>query len=93
MAEERIVLVTVGELARPVVFTDGQNDDVTEVKKAALRVFNDVLKVGDRITLQLKNDEWDGVFVDALDGHIPNRSAIKAIATTPVNSMLTFLVQ
>ena len=31
-----------------------------------------MLEVGDRITLQLKNDEWGVVFVDALEGHIPN---------------------
>ncbi len=92
MESKKTILVTLGELARPVVFAAGDSDDVTRAKEATRGVFSDTVKPGDRITMQLKDEAWGGVFVDNLSGQIPDRSVLKAIVTAQVGPKFKMII-
>ena len=89
---EKVVLVCMGENKRIVPFSTPAGSESqlqtassatvadTEALAAAIRVaFKDVLQPGQEFFLQLKNEEWGGVFVDLLGGPIPDRSVVRAV--------------
>jgi hypothetical protein len=75
--EEKTVLVHFNERVRPVKFNGGKDDLAASVCAA----FADVFEVqSTSILLQIKDEEWEGEFVDLLDQPIPHKSRIKAIS-------------
>ena len=41
------------------------------------QVFQDVISTGTNIFLQIKDQEWDGVYLDLLDQDVPKKSWIR----------------
>jgi len=79
----KTVLVSMGDNNRVVAF--GRTSDVRPVDSEALTLaikaaFSDVLLPGQTFFLQIKSEEWGGVFVDILQqAEIPDKSMIKAV--------------
>ncbi len=91
MAEERTVLVHLRERTRPVKFVSS-GDDVASVVEATRLAFSEVVGPRDSVALQMKDEDWGGVFVDKLDGEIPSRSVLKAIVTAQVGTCISWHV-
>ncbi len=70
-----VVLVSFGERRREITFSG----EVESLYEQANDVFGDVLQ-GKRLNvLQLKNEEWEGQFVDIkLDTVVPDKSVLRA---------------
>ena len=85
MADKR-VLVEVGSNRRPVLFKpSNEREDLDGLKRAVLESFRDILSSADasNLLLQVKSEEWNGEFIDALDSDvIPDKSVIKVTVTT-----------
>lgn len=74
------MLVGLGESRRIVTFeTSAILTDIECLKKAIRSVFPEVLGPGQDFFLQIKNEEWGGVFIDLLDGEVLNKSTMRAI--------------
>ena len=81
------VLVCFGERKRPVTLTN--NSSVNDIKLAIVNEYQDVLprstsstdqSVADRLVLQIKSEDWDGVFVDLKDdADVPDRSVLRVV--------------
>ena len=83
---EKRVLVSVGENTRVVPFSTPPASDsaavgVYEALAWAIREsFKDIQRMDQGFFLQIKNDEWGGVFVDMQDGQeIADRSVVRAV--------------
>ena len=62
--DQKTVLVQLGERARTLVFAGGDGDDVARATEATRAKYSDVLRPAEEIVLQLKDEEWGGIFVD-----------------------------
>ena len=58
----RFLLVHLGERTRPVSFVPGKTNDVQVLAEATKRSFRNVVKPDDKVVLQLKSDDWGGIF-------------------------------
>ena len=80
MADDVVVLVSLGPRNRTVSFTSDPSTAYENLKGGIRREFEDVLEPGQDFFLQKKSEEWGGVFIDLCPGTvIPDRSIIKAI--------------
>ena len=77
--DQKTAFVQLGERARAIVFAGGDGDDVARATEATRATYSDVLRPAEEIALQLKDEEWGGIFVDKLEGEIPSRSVLKAV--------------
>ena len=81
------VLVCFGERKRPVTLPN--DSSVNDLKLAIVNEYQDVLprsssstdqSVADRLVLQIKSEDWDGVFVDLKDAaEVPDRSVLRVV--------------
>ena len=80
------VLVQLGEFNRVVQFEHCPDAGGTERDSLVIAVratFSDRINPHDRLTLQVKDDDWGGVFVDCVGDKIPNRSIMKVVLEKP----------
>ena len=61
------VLVELERSKRPVSFVGGVNE-IAELKKAVIKQFSDKVTNSGKLIVQLKSEEWQGEWVDILDG-------------------------
>ena len=77
------VLVEIGNNRKPVCFVSDpaeRESDLALVKKAIVSVFNVQLSESESILVQVKSEEWGGLWVDVGEGEqIPDKSVLKAI--------------
>ena len=80
------ILVCFGERKRAV--TLARDSSVFELKLAIVREYSDVLarsststdeSVAERLILQVKSEEWEGLFVDLKDGNVPDKSVLRIV--------------
>ena len=90
-AEPRTVLVHLKQHARPVSFLVAEPNEYAKthalVKAAIITTFGSLLQdqTHSGFSLQVKDDEWGGVFVDMLENQdIPNRSILNILEDTQV---------
>ena len=78
---EKMVLVSVGDNKRIVSFSTPAVSADTEALTEAIRVsFKDILQPGQDFFLQLKSEEWGGVFLDLLQSQeIFDRSVVNVV--------------
>ena len=76
----KTVLVSLDERNRPVTFSGTKEDLLEEIRV----VFQDQLTHEDDVYLQIKDESWEGIFVDVLEQEIPDSSIIKATRIKPV---------
>ena len=69
---QKTVLVCFKEHKRLLTYS-GSRD---ELKERVYQVFQDVISSDTNFFLQIKDQEWDGVYLDLLDQDIPDRSWI-----------------
>ena len=72
--------VCIGEQKRPVTYTvDGTIKERKALLAAAKQVYADVtsLEVESDIVVQVKNEQWEGEFVDLGDEEIPDRGVLR----------------
>ena len=73
MSAKKTVLVSLDDRNRPVTFTGNKQELLKEIKT----VFKDLL--GDsQVFLQVKDENWGGIFIDVLEQEIPDKSVLKA---------------
>ena len=80
MADERRVLVKLGDSNRPVSFlSDGQNDQDV-LKEEIRKIYRDEIPESSSFILQIK-DEWGGEFVDISPSQteVASKSILKVI--------------
>lgn len=80
----KTILVLLGENSRVVTFSSSSDAIFSTDKEAAvsaiLHTFRDVLPAGADFFMQVKREEWGGVFVDLLDADILlDKSVVKAV--------------
>ena len=74
------VLVSVGENRRIVSFSSTPaSSDAEILSKAIKETFGDVLKSGQEFYIQVKNEEWGGLFLDVLDQEIVDKAVINVL--------------
>ena len=88
--EMKSVLVCFGERKRPI--TIANDSSLSDLKLAIVNEYQDVLprtssstdqNVADRLVLQIKSEDWDGVFVDLKDeADVPDRSVLRVVEET-----------
>ena len=81
MAEEKRVLVKLGDSNRPVSFlSDGENDQDV-LKEEIRKIYRDEIPETSSFILQIKDEEWGGEFVDISPSQteIPSKSILKVI--------------
>ena len=90
MDVKAFLLVSLGENTRVVNFYSQESGQQTErdVVMGAVRIaFIDEVLHGQEMLLQLKSEEWNGVFLDvASDQEIADKSVMKAVVK-PLDSM------
>ena len=78
--EIKTVLLCLGDRKREVAFAS--KDGREALTRAVREVFNDVLSDDDdsdgQLLLEIKNEEWNGEFVD-LVSEVPDRSVLKVV--------------
>ena len=81
----KAVLVSMGDNNRVVAFsrTSAEPGDCEALKLVIKATFSDVLLPGQTFFLQIKSEEWGGVFIDLLEKEIPDKSVIKAVVRKP----------
>ena len=83
-AQIKRVLVGMGDNNRVVSFQTTDSDDITALSASIEDVFSDVLLPGQTFFLQVKSEEWSGVFLDLLEkAEIRDKSVIKAVVRKP----------
>ena len=99
MAEEKRVLVKLGDSNRPVSFvSDGENDQDIVIKEIR-KVYHDEIPENSSFILQMKDEEWGGEFVDISPSqtNIASRSILKVIVKkvsfNTVNHLYLLLVK
>lgn len=75
------VLVLFGQHTRPVSFVPGTNPEETQkaMLTAILSAFSDKLPPKSSLILQIRDDEWGGMFVDLISQEILDRSVVKVL--------------
>ena len=69
---KKTVLVSFKDHKRLLTYSStGGRDELTE---RVYEVFQGVISMGTNIFLQIKDQEWDGVYLDLLDQDIPDKS-------------------
>ena len=91
-ASTKKVLVCLGDRKREVSFLSKDDEpDGKNLLKETVKVFSDVLveeNDKDSLVLQLKNEEWDGDFIDVVSMmSIPDKSVLKAIIAQPITHL------
>ena len=85
------VLVCLGERKREISFISKDDaPDGNSLLKEAVKAFHDVLddEKAARLLLQLKNEDWDGDYVDVVGVmSIPDKSVLKAIVVEPITPL------
>ena len=82
------VLVQVGSNNRVVAIDRTSSDDLTEREALiwSIRIeYGDKIASQDNITLQLKDEDWGGIFFDFFQDSVPDRSIFKAVVEKQVN--------
>ena len=79
MATQRTVLVMFGQRTRPVSFETGTSAlDTQKALIASIKsAFDDQLAPTSSLILQIRDEEWGGVFVDLISQDVPDRSVVK----------------
>ena len=76
----KTVLVSVGENRRIVSFTSNSScSDAEVLSKAIKERFADILSSEQQFFIQVKNEEWGGLFLDVLDQQIVDKSIINVL--------------
>lgn len=78
------VLVRFGENCKSVVPIPCENSSSTErdlLEESVAKEFRDLISENDRICLQLKDEEWDGMFVDFREDVVPDRSIFRIVVS------------
>ena len=92
---EKQVIVSMGDNKRVVSFSNTATSAVSDAKaltQAIRASFKDILQPGQEFFLQLKSEEWGGVFLDLLGSEeIANRSVVKAVLK-PVTEVSKFFI-
>ena len=75
------VLVLFGQHTRPVSFVPGTNPEETQraMLTAILSAFSDKLPPKSSLILQIRDDEWGGMFVDLISQEVLDRSVVKVL--------------
>ena len=75
------VLVEMGNNRKPVCFvSDPEETDLAVIKRAIASVFNIELREGEDILVQIKSEEWGGLWVDlGEEERVVDKSVLKAI--------------
>ena len=77
---EKTVLVTVKENRRIVSFSsEPGSTDADVLSKAVKEVFGDVLKLNQDFFIQVKKEQWSGMFIDVLDEDIVDKAIVNVI--------------
>ena len=85
---DKVVLVSVGDNKRVVSFSSSESSESAasvvsdlEALSPAIRVeFGDILQPGQDFFLQLKSEEWGGVYIDLRGStQIADRSVVKVV--------------
>lgn len=80
--EKKVVLVCLGEQRKPVSFiSDGTVEERKVLRDAIAVAYSDSpCSVAEKPILQMKNELWDGVFVDiGKEEVIPNRAVLRIV--------------
>lgn len=86
----KTVLVNMGENTRVVVFATSSDVNDAEALAVAIKTtFADILLPNQTFFVQIKSEEWAGVFVDLLEREIPDKSVVKAIVQAPKTEVCT----
>ena len=76
----KYVLVKIGNNRKPVCFVAKRETELILVKKAIISVFSVQLSESESILVQVKSEEWGGLWVDVgKEEQIPDKSVLKAI--------------
>lgn len=76
----KTVLVNVGENRRIVSFFSTPScTDAEALTKATKETFGDILKSDQEFFIQVKNEEWGGVFLDVLDQEIIDKAVVNVV--------------
>ena len=70
---KKTILVNFKEHKRVLTYS-GDGD---ELKERVYQVFQDVIPTGTNVFLQIKDQEWDGVYLDLIDQDVPDKSWIR----------------
>ena len=78
---QKVVLVQYKERTKKIKFTSSTEDnDLPHLKDAVLQAYSGILSVGQsNMVFQIQSKEWNGVFIDVLDGGIPNCSVLRLL--------------
>ena len=94
MAEEKRVLVKLGDSNRPVSFlSDGENDQDV-LNEEIRKVYRDEIPVNSSFILQIKDEEWGGEFVDisSAQTNIVDKSILKVVVKKVKPNVFTCMV-
>ena len=87
MDERKRVLVQFGDNCRCIVVPTTSETTQSERKlleEEIRNVFSDLLAPRDKIYLQVKDEEWGGIFVDFFEDDVVHKSVFKMVAIKPV---------
>ena len=87
MDERKRVLVQFGDNCRCIVVPT--TSEITQLERKLLEeeicnVFNNLLAPRDKIYLQVKDEEWGGIFVDVFENDVVHKSVFRMVAIKPV---------
>ena len=87
MDERKRVLVQFGDNCRCIVVPT--TSETTQLEKKLLEekicnMFSDLLAPRDKIYLQVKDEEWGGIFADVFENDVVHKSVFKMVAIKPV---------
>ena len=59
-----MVLVRLGQRRRPLTYKPDESEGHSTLRESIKRLYSDVILQGEQFSLQIKDEQWDGEFVD-----------------------------
>ena len=73
------VVVQFGSFNRVIHVVSGENNEREVLLKQIREVFRERIGTDDRVTLQVKDKEWEGMFIDFFSNEVPDRGVFRVI--------------
>ena len=83
MAALKRVVVQLGSFNRVIQVGSNEKNEREALVKRIREIFGERIADDDHVTLQIKDQEWEGMYIDFFENEVPDRAVLKVIVERP----------